>query len=313
MKLNTYQKIALTTVGATIFLIFVGGLVRASGAGLGCPDWPKCFGLWIPPTSVTDLPAQFDASQFNVFKTWTEYINRLIGVIIGLLITATFALSFRYRKKEPAVFYSSAAAFVLVLIQGWLGGQVVMTGLDEWLITLHMLLAMIIMMTLIYAVFKASARDLEVTIDDNTARWIFWTLAILIITTFVQLIFGTQVREGIDVLKNMADPPPREIWIERVGFIDEIHRSFSWLVFIVGGAVFYICRKAQSERISKLGITIFVLIVLQILTGIGLYYFGLPPVYQVVHLVGVAILIGCEFLLFLLVGRKINLENVVKR
>lgn len=306
MKLNTFQKIALITVGATIFLIFVGGLVRASGAGLGCPDWPKCFGLWIPPTSVADLPAQFDASQFNALKTWTEYINRLIGVIIGLLITATFVFSFRYRKKEPAVFYSSATAFILVLVQGWLGGQVVMTGLDEWLITLHMILAMIIMMTLVYAVFKASARDISIEISENAARWIFWSLTILMVATFVQLVFGTQVREGIDMLKNMAEPPPRETWIQRVGIIDEIHRSFSWIIFILGGILFYFCRKTQSEKIKKLGLIIFALIGLQILTGIGLYYFGLPPVYQVVHLVGVAVLIACEFLLFLLVMHSLE-------
>ena len=162
MNFNTYQKVALTTVGATIFLIFVGGLVRASGAGLGCPDWPKCFGMWIPPLSAAELPAAYDASAFNVYKTWTEYINRLIGVVIGLLIMATFALSFRYRKVKPSITISSGTAFILVLVQGWLGGQVVATGLDEWLITLHMILAMIIMLTLIYAVFKASSAQLQV-------------------------------------------------------------------------------------------------------------------------------------------------------
>ncbi len=187
MKLNSYQKVALTTVGATIFLIFVGGLVRASGAGLGCPDWPKCFGMWIPPTSASELPVGFDLAQFNVFKTWTEYINRLIGVIIGMLIMATFVLSFRYREKEPAVFYSSGAAFVMVLIQGWLGGQVVMTGLDEWLITLHMLLAMLIMMTLIYAVYKASANELRVTLGPKVSCIMFGVVIFLIVSTFVQL------------------------------------------------------------------------------------------------------------------------------
>ena len=301
MKLNRYQKVALTTVGATIFLIFVGGLVRASGAGLGCPDWPKCFGMWIPPTSPAELPSQFDLSQFNVFKTWTEYINRLIGVVIGLLITATFVLSFRYRKTEPAVLYSSGAAFVLVLVQGWLGGQVVMTGLSEWLITLHMLLAMIIMMTLIYAVFKASAKDLTVQLSPNTNRLLFVVMAILMVSTFVQLIMGTQVREVIDVLKNLSDPPPRETWIGRVGLIDEVHRSFSWVVFIAGGVLFYLTRWwTQSEIIKNIGTAVFGLILLQILTGVGLYYLGLPPVYQVVHLTGIAFLIGFEFLLLLL-------------
>lgn len=302
MKFDTYQKIALTTVGATIFLIFVGGLVRASGAGLGCPDWPKCFGLWIPPTSIADLPSDYNASQFNVFKTWTEYINRLIGVVIGLLITATFAFSFHYRKNEPAVFYSSALAFFLVLVQGWLGGQVVMTGLDEWLITLHMFLAMVIMMTLIYAVFKASVKDLTVMLKAATGRWLFWAIIALMISTFGQLILGTQVREVIDVFKNMADPPPRETWISRVGLVDEVHRSFSWVVAAAGGLVFYICRWwAVSDTIRKMGIIIFALIILQAFTGVGLYYLGLPPVYQVVHLVGVAFLVSFEFVLFLLV------------
>ncbi len=302
MKLNTYQKVALTTVGATVFLIFVGGLVRASGAGLGCPDWPKCFGLWIPPTSASELPAQFDLSQFNVFKTWTEYINRLIGVIIGLLITATFALSFRYRKENPVVMYSSAAAFVLVVVQGWLGGQVVMTGLSEWLITLHMLLAMIIMMVLIYAVFKASQEQLRVHISKPTSRWLFIAMGILITCTFVQLVFGTQVREMIDVLKNLADPPPRETWISRVGLIDEVHRSFSWLVLIAGGAVFYLTYWwAENRILKKMGMTVFGLILLQIATGVGLWYLALPPVYQVIHLTGIAFLIAFEFLLLLLV------------
>jgi len=309
MKLNTYQKVALTTVGATIFLIFVGGLVRASGAGLGCPDWPKCFGLWIPPTSASELPAQFDLSQFNVFKTWTEYINRLIGAVIGLLITATLALSFRYRKEQPVVLYSSAAAFVLVLLQGWLGGQVVMTGLSEWLITLHMLLAMIIMMVLTYAVFKASQEQLQVHISKPTSRWLFIAIGILITCTFVQLILGTQVREMIDVLKNLADPQPRETWISQVGGIGEVHRSFSWLVFLAGGAVLYLTQWwTQSKILEKAGILVFGLILLQIITGVGLWYLALPPAYQVIHLTGIAVLIGVEFLLLLLV---MNSDNIL--
>lgn len=307
MNLNIYQKVALTTVGATIFLIFVGGLVRASGAGLGCPDWPKCFGMWIPPLSAFELPTQFDSSQFNVFKTWTEYINRLIGVVIGLLITVTFVLSFRYRKNNSAVFYSSGAAFLMVLIQGWLGGQVVITGLSEWLITLHMLLAMLIMMTLLYAVFKASARKLYVKIPSNLSSFLFVAVIVLMVSTFIQLVLGTQVREVIDVLKNLADPPPRETWIGEVGLVDEIHRSFSWVILMAGGVLWYFTQWVlDSDLLKKVGIVVLALIVLQIFTGIGLYYLNLPPVYQVVHLVGVALLIATEFLLFLIV---VNSDN----
>ncbi|MDZ7690102.1 MAG: COX15/CtaA family protein [Balneolaceae bacterium] len=309
MQFNTYQKTAITTVCATIFLIFVGGLVRAAGAGLGCPDWPKCFGLWIPPTSLSELPQGFDASQFNVFKTWTEYLNRLVGVVIGFLITATFLLSFKYRKKQPEVFYSSASAFVLVIIQAWLGGQVVLTGLNEWLITLHMVLAMVIMVVLLYAAFRATSREILIDIDPNVQRWLFWTGTTLFAFTMIQVVFGTQVREAIDVMKNSANPPPRHLWLQQVGLMDELHRSFSWTILLLGGAVLYLSRwRAKSSLIRNLGAAVFGLVIFQILIGVGLYYLSMPPVYQVFHLVGVAFLICGECLLLLTLregGKKI--------
>jgi cytochrome c oxidase assembly protein subunit 15 len=198
-------------------------------------------------------------------------------------------------------------AFVLVLIQGWLGGQVVMTGLDEWLITLHMLLAMVIMMTLIYAVFKASAGQITVDISDRSSKWLLAALSVLIVGTFVQLILGTQVREAIDVLKNMVSSPSRELWISEISLIDDIHRTFSWVVLIAGAAVFYLSRWwVESSIIRKTGSAVFGLILLQIATGAGLYYLGIPPVYQVVHLTGVAFLIAFEFLLLLLVVHSLE-------
>lgn len=305
MKLNTYQKVAITTVFATLFLIFVGGLVRATGAGLGCPDWPKCFGLWILPTSAAELPPGFDVSGFNVFKTWTEYINRLVGVVIGFLILATFTLSFPYRKDKPAVFYSSAAAFVLVLFQGWLGGQVVLTGLSEWLITIHMLVAMLIMAVLIFAAYQATSDLLRVDLSDRIRQWIFWAGCILLGCTLIQLIVGTQVREAIDMIKNTTPPPARENWLNLIGTIDEYHRSLSWSVFIPGLLVLYLgVWKTKSSLIKKMATGIMCVIIFQIALGVGLYYLGMPPAYQVFHLLGVAVLICLEFLLLLIVKGK---------
>jgi len=305
MKLNTYQKVAITTVLATIFLIFVGGLVRAAGAGLGCPDWPKCFGMWIPPTTATELPAAFDPSQFNVFKTWTEYINRLIGVVIGFLILSTFVLSFRYRKSRPAVFYSSATAFVMVLFQGWLGGQVVLTGLSEWLITVHMILAMAIMAVLLYAAYKATSEFLSVELSNNIRRGLFWTGIVLLIFTLGQTVLGTQVREAVDLVKNANPTSPRESWLDLIGSIDEYHRTLSWSVFLPGLLIGYLgVWKSGSNLISKLSLAIVGVILFQIALGAGLYYLGMPPAYQVFHLVGVAILICLEFLLLLVVKNK---------
>ncbi|MDR9418914.1 heme A synthase [Gracilimonas sp.] len=302
MKLNAFQKTAIITVAATLFLILVGGLVRAAGAGLGCPDWPKCFGMWIPPTSLADLPSEFNANQFNVYNTWIEYVNRLVGVLIGFLILATFVLSFKYRKSKPTVFYSSFAAFVLVLFQGWLGGVVVKTGLHSGMITVHMLVAMLIITTLLYATFKATSDFLKVRIEQEFRKKLLLTLWILSGVSMVQLVLGTQVREAIDAIKNAAEVLPRSMWLDSVDTIFPIHRSFSWLVVCAGGFLYYILTRYKAEGlVLKLGRWNVMLVFAQVLVGVGLYYLDMPRILQVLHLVGMAFMICAQFLMILVV------------
>lgn len=304
MKFDAFQKTAITTVGATLFLILVGGLVRAAGAGLGCPDWPKCFGMWIPPTSLAELPSQFDASQFNVYNTWIEYVNRLVGVLIGLLITITFVLSFRYRKTKPTVFYSSFAAFVLVLFQGWLGGVVVKTGLHAGMITAHMLVAMVIITTLLYATFEATSDFLKIKIEEAFRKKLLYTMWILFGLSMIQLVLGTQVREAIDVIKNATEVLPRGMWLERVGSIFPIHRSFSWLVIFAGGYLYYILTKNKAEGlVLNLGRLNVILVIAQVLIGIGLHYLDMPRILQVLHLVGMAIMVCTQFFMILVLRK----------
>jgi cytochrome c oxidase assembly protein subunit 15 len=304
MKLNAYQKTAIITVAATIFLILIGSLVRAAGAGLGCPDWPKCFGMWIPPTSLADLPSQFDESQFNVFNTWMEYVNRLVGVVIGLLITATFVLSFRYRKAKPGVFWSSAAAFVLVLFQGWLGGVVVKSGLQAGMITIHMVVAMIIMITLLYGAFQATSDLLKIRIGEEFRKKILTAGVILLSISMIQLVLGTQVREAIDVIKNANMVAPRAQWIDMVGTIFPIHRSFSWIVLGAAAWIFYLIQKYEADGlIRQLGLINVGLVIFQLFVGLGLLYLDMPKALQVLHLVGMAFMICAQFLL-IMVARK---------
>ena len=304
MELNIFQKTAITTVIATIVLIFVGGLVRAAGAGLGCPDWPQCFGMWIPPTNVADLPAQYDASLFNPLHTWLEYVNRLVGVLIGLLITATFVLSFRYRKKDPVILITSGLAFVLVLFQGWLGGQVVRSGLSAGMITLHMIMAMIILATLLYATFRAMNSELKITLSPKLRRNLLWISGIILFLTLTQMVLGTQVRESVDVAKNVMEMP-REQWVGSLGILYEVHRSFSWLL-VIFAAVLLLYQHRNAIEIPKnlkvLGWAIAILIFMQIFIGIGLERLDMPGILQVLHLVSVAILICGELLYMLIAG-----------
>lgn len=291
---NFFQKVALATVIATIILIFIGGLVRASGAGLGCPDWPKCFGLWIPPLNVADLPSNFDASLFNVQKTWTEYINRLIGVVIGLLITATFVSSFKYAKSKLSVTLSSAFAFVAVLFQGWLGGQVVKTGLSEGLITVHMIIAMFILLALLFAYIQSKDKIfINIQIRQTHKQSLFMLSIVLIVFTLMQVLLGTQVREAIDVVSDHLSIGNGTLWLDEIGNIDEIHRTSSWsLVIVCAYMTWFIFQKIpnSSQVLKRIILTVDSIMVFQIILGIVLYYGGMPRSFQVLHLTFSAIM-----------------------
>jgi cytochrome c oxidase assembly protein subunit 15 len=165
-----------------------------------------------------------------------------------------------------------------------------------------MILAMIIMATLLFAAYEATSDFLTVEINDSIRRWLFWSGAILLGFTLSQLVVGTQVREAVDMVKNLSPTPPRDTWLEKVGSIDEYHRTLSWSVFLPGLLIGYLgIWKSKSELVKKLSLAIVAVIIFQIALGAGLYYLGMPPAYQVFHLVGVAVLICLEFLLLLIV------------
>ena len=111
-----FQKLALLTVSVVYVLILIGGIVRSTGSGMGCPDWPKCFGSWVPPTDKSQLPANYQEIfgaklkgevEFNVYKTWTEYLNRLFGAFTGLLIFGTLLAATPFLKRDRPIFYMS--------------------------------------------------------------------------------------------------------------------------------------------------------------------------------------------------------------
>ena len=101
--MNKYFRFSILSIIVTYLLIFIGGLVRVSGAGMGCPDWPKCFGRWIPPTSLSQLPDYIDPEKFNLVLAWVEYLNRLSGAFVGfiILVSCVYAiLHFKNNKRS---------------------------------------------------------------------------------------------------------------------------------------------------------------------------------------------------------------------
>lgn len=338
-SINSFRRVSLYTVLAVYFLILVGGIVRSTGSGMGCPDWPKCFGSLVPPTSVDQLPKNYQEiylqkriaknerfvasleklgfsetadriandksilieEEFNALKTWIEYINRLIGVVIGLLIILTVWKSFALWKIDRAIPILSIASLVLVLFQGWIGSLVVSTNLLTWMITFHMILALVLVALLIY-VYHRSERlikgDYIKMIVPGKVKWI---LMLGIFLMIIQVVIGTQVREQIDQISFSLGNMLREEWVDRVGFDFLIHRSFSILIF--GSNLLYLiwvfkytARKSQVNLWSQI---LILLVILEIVTGIGMAYFGIPAFLQPIHLLIGSLIIGVQFLLLL--------------
>ena len=294
MRLTSFQKLALWTTAITYSLILVGGLVRVSGAGLGCPDWPRCFGSWIPPSSAASLPPEFDPSQFNLTLMWTEYLNRLLGVAVGFSILATAISAWRHHRRDPRILWTTIAAFVLVGYEGWLGGRVVAHQLAPWIVTAHLIVAIVIVQLLLYATFTAfEAREASASARAKPLG--LATLA-LIALTLVQAGFGTQVRGGIDDALDAGIA--RDHALSTVGRLDFIHRDLAFVV-LIAATLLALRLMSQRSPLVSWAFVVLALAILQIAIGVVMAYGSLIPAAQVGHLTIASLLLGAETVLWL--------------
>lgn len=299
MRLTSFQRLALWTTAVTYFLILVGGLVRASGAGLGCPDWPRCFGSWIPPASAAELPPEFNASQFNPTLMWTEYLNRLLGVTVGFLILATTVSAWRHHRHEPRIAWTTTAALLLTGFQGWLGGRVVAHELAAWIVTAHLVVAIVIVQMLLYVAVTAA----DVTDRRHSAPMSVTVGAgALILLTLVQAAVGTLVRGGIDEALDAG--VDRGAAIATLGPIDVVHRDLAFVV-LLGAALLtmWLLSRGSAPPIRRWSLVTLALAILQVGLGVYMAYGFLLPAAQVAHLTVASLLLGAETVL-LLEGRR---------
>jgi len=297
VRLTSFQRLALWTTAATYFLILVGGLVRASGAGLGCPDWPRCFGSWIPPASAADLPPQFDVAQFNPALMWTEYLNRLLGVTVGFLILATTISAWRHHRNQPRILGTIVAALLLTGFQGWLGGRVVAHELAAWIVTVHMIVALVIVQMLLYVTVEG-ARGARGAQGAQSAQGARKAIGALIVLTLIQIGFGTQVRGAVDAALDAG--VARDLALGTVGRLDLLHRDLAFAV-LAGAAILtlWLLYKHAPRLLIRWASVVISLAILQLVMGAVMAYGSLPPAAQVAHLTIASLLLGAETVLWL--------------
>ncbi len=293
---------AFITTLATYLAIFIGGLVRVTGAGLGCPDWPKCFGRWFPPTSISQLPPNIDPSLFNLTLAWIEYINRLGGVILGILILITAIMAIRRYRNIPRIIIPSVVAALIVAFQGWQGGQVVASELRPLYVSIHMGLAFMIVSLMIYITQQAYYIDYP----DNEKGSSYPTnisvyIGFLWILTIVQVIFGTEIRSALGYIPSQFPLLPESEWLSKVGSTSYIHAILG-LVIAVGTwqtAIKILKGSKPASYIVRCGSWgILLLAFLQVLIGAVLSFVGLPEVLRIFHLWVASMLIGIQLMLY---------------
>lgn len=310
-----FRNLGYWTIAAIYFLILVGGIVRATGSGMGCPDWPKCFGLWIPPTDLTELPINYKEIygaklkgevEFNVYKTWTEYLNRLVGVLIGILVFLTALSSFIvYRKKDVQITKLSIIAFLLVVFEGWLGSKVVSTELHPLMVTIHMILSLVIVFVLLYAVTKSYRGVISIEEIRNVSS-ISFILKLSILLTTGQILLGTQVREMVDLVAGSMGEGQRESWVSHLGGKFYIHAIFSMVIAFVNIWIYILVRK-NSEGIGLLNtisLLLLIIVIIEMLSGITLGYLGFPHFAQPIHLTLGLLLVGVQSLMYLIINKE---------
>lgn len=303
-----FQRIILLCVIGTYLVILAGAVVRGTGSGLGCPDWPHCFGQWVPPMDISELPANYKEvykiagktiADFDPFKTWTEYINRLLGVLLGIGIVSLFVKSFTIRHQEKNLTWYCAGLLFLILIQGGVGALVVSTHLKPFLITIHMFLAVVLLFGLLY--LKKYCEDLQdISIVPQLDVKALRLSKILVSLTFFQVLMGTQVRQQVDHLTRDTHVATAETVISQLNWVFYLHRSFS---LIIVGLFLYLLTYFHRTRFNRgaffLTLMAFLSVMGNVGTGLALNYFNFPANAQPPHLVFGVLSIGFLYSLYL--------------
>ena len=132
--MKSFRATLRILLGATIGLVVIGVIVRATESGMGCPDWPLCYGQIIPPTT--------DSGDVIAYKAWLEWIHRAIAAVIGLIVLAVVFIALRNLKGRRSLQGASIALLALVLFQAWLGRQTVLESNSGASVTAHLASAM---------------------------------------------------------------------------------------------------------------------------------------------------------------------------
>lgn len=291
--------------------------MRATGSGMGCPDWPKCFGLIIPPTCECQLEPGYkeiflkkrllkvdrmvktlrafgmderaeaiesnkqilEPEAFNAARAWIEYINRIFGVLSGLFALIMLLLSFQFLKSKTKVFGWTVLGFVLLLINAWLGSIVVATNLLPGIVSIHYLAAFLCIFAFIKAIHVNRKFKSNLDFTNVSKVWVY----VYFMLAFSIVLLGTYSRELADILKSEGNHILNgELNYSAMGIGFAFHR---YLPFVLLSMTIYLYLKVTAKGLKpRLILLIGLFIMAQLILGVINIKWVLPPWSQTLHI-----------------------------
>jgi cytochrome c oxidase assembly protein subunit 15 len=313
-KLRT-RLAALTalTMFLTFDLIVFGSFTRLSDSGLGCPDWPGCYGHASPIGAAADIHAAQTAQPHgpvSFSKAWIEMIHRYLAMTVGALILVLASASWAWRRVLPLSPWWATATLFWVIVQGLFGMFTVTLKLNPAIVTLHLLGGMLLLAMLVAQ--HAALRDRPLHWPPRMKRLLYAVFALLVL----QIALGGWVSSNYAVLACNGFPSCNGAWWPEMDFaqgfsvfrdlgraadgdflpfealvaIHMAHRLFAALVTLALLALAHVLWHRLAQRTAAL--LLLALTLLQVASGLSNVVLGWPLVAALGHSAGAALLVG---------------------
>ncbi len=314
---DRYKKLAWVMVFFTFDLIVFGAFTRLTDSGLGCPDWPGCYGEanpFLAHEHITAAEAALPSGPVTVAKAWIEMIHRYLAMGVGVLIIAALVMAWRLWKRTGQARYAPRLPLFLLIfvcVQGAFGALTVTLKLQPVIVTIHLLLGMSLLSLLTWHAMRQSAQP---PVAASAAR-LQWLAALALGTLFIQLALGGWVSTNYAALACGGFPlcqgqwmPPMDfahgftLWrdlgmtatgeylpFEALVAVHWVHRGFAVVVLAVVLAA--ALRARRTEGTERLGNALLGLILLQFSGGVATVALDWPLALAVLHNAGAALLV----------------------
>ena len=327
---DKYRKLIWITLFLTFDLIMFGAFTRLTDSGLGCPDWPGCYGHADPIKAHADISAAefaMPTGPVTVVKAWIEMIHRYFAMGIGVLIVAMMLISWRrwLQSKRTESRFSPAFPtflFAFVCLQGAFGAWTVTMKLQPIIVTIHLLLGMALLALLAWYGSRQSAQPsipssnsslrtpvilatVMVAIQIALGGWVSTNYAALACTDFPlcngALFPAMDFANGFTMWRDLGMTAHGEyLPFDALTAIHWTHRTFAFILFAIVGWVAFVAARTSSLR--KTAHWILILITLQLGVGIATIFLQLPLLLAVMHN-GIAALL---LLLLIILNQKLK-------